>query len=361
MSLIQKPLTTGTTTVKVARFLALASALAAFACSAPSGGTLPTQLAFQISGAETGITAARDLAVDHSGNVYVFDYADYVIRKFDPQGRLLTAFGGKGEEPGSFQHLMAIRVHGDSVLALDPGSLTVFDLSGNLRSRRILADTVTCDHPRLHPDGRWAAERIVEATAEKTLTYRRSDGSEQRQLASYALGEFFPGVEPGGLFFINPTQARSYLYGFRPDGRLVWAASDRLRILVEQDGVDERLYEAEATALPFPADQIAEMEERQSGLRPPLFMNVPTSFQLVQHLVVDESGEIWLYLTSRERTGLLRLSSAGRERGFYTVEADFDVLSARLAVAGERLYFMVPGREETAIYSVGLLTPRARP
>jgi len=95
--------------------------------------------------------------VDLKGNVYVFDYADYVIRKFDPQGRLLTAFGGKGEEPGSFQHLMAIRIHGDSLLALDPGSLTVFDLSGNLRSRQILADTVTCDHPRLHPDGRWAA------------------------------------------------------------------------------------------------------------------------------------------------------------------------------------------------------------
>ena len=347
--------------MKLARVLVVASALAAFACSAPGGGTLRPQLAFQISAAETGITAARDLAVDQRGNVYVFDYADYVIRKFDPQGRLLTVFGGKGEEPGSFQHLMAIRIHGDSLLALDPGSLTVFNLSGNLRSRRIFVDTVTCDHPRLHTDGRWAAERIVQATAEKTLTYRRTDGSEQRQLASYALGEFFPGVEPGVMFFINPTQARAYLYDFTPDGRLVWAVSDRLRVLVERDGGDEPLYEAVATALPYPADAIAAMEERQSGLHPPLFMNVPKSFQLIQHLVVTDSGDVWLYLTSQERTGLLRLSATGREIGFYTVEADFDVLAARLAIARGRLYFMVPGREETTIYTAELLTRRVGP
>jgi len=340
--------------MKAAQTLATVSVLVASACSTPGDGTLRPQLAFEISSAETGVTAARDLTVDHRGNVYIFDYDDYVIRQFDPQGRLLSTFGGEGEELGNFQHLMAIRIFGDSLLALDAGSLSVFDLSGNLRSYRVFADTVICDHPRLHPDGRWAAERIVEATAEKTLTYRDADGSEQRQLASYALSEFFPGVEPGEMFFINPTQAHDYLYDFAPDGRLVWVVSDRLQVLKVQDGIDEPLFEAAANALPFPAENIAAMKERQTSLSPPLFMNVPTHFQLVQHLLVDEFGEIWLYVTSREKTGLLRLSSSGNERGFYSVEADFDVLSARLAVADRRLYFMVPGREETAIYSVEL-------
>jgi hypothetical protein len=96
------------------------------------------------------------------------------------------------------------------------------------------------------------------------------------------------------------------------------------------------------------------MAERQAGLRPPLFMNVPDRFQLVQHLVVAESGEVWLYLTSQERTGLLRLSETGREAGFYAVAADFDLLSARLTTANGRLYFMVPSSAETALYSVAL-------
>ena len=57
---------------------------------------------------------------------------------------------------------------------------------------------------------------------------------------------------------------------------------------------------------------------------------------------------------SQEWTGLLRVSSTGRERGIYTVDADFDLLSARLTAANGRRYFMVPGREATAIYWVEL-------
>ena len=340
--------------MKTLESLVVALALTTGPCSSPEDSTLHPQLSFRISAAETGITAARDLAVYGHEYVFVFDYADNVIRRFYTQGGLVSTFGGKGDAPGSFQHLMAIRILDDSLLALDAGALSVFDHSGTLQSRTVFSDTVLCDHPRVHSDGRWAGERIVEATAQKTLTYRGTDGSEQRQLASYDLGELFPGIEPGEMFFINPTQARAYVYDFAPDGRLVWAASDRLRVFSEQNGVDKSLFEAAATALPFPADQIAAMRERQASLSPPLFMNVPAHFQIVQHLNVDESGDIWLYLTSQERTGLLRLSSEGRERGFYTLAAGFDVLSARLTISDGRLYFMVPGREETAIYSVAL-------
>jgi len=329
------------------------TALVACACTAPESETLQPHLAFQISG-EVGLTAARDFTVDRDGNVFVFDYGDYVIRQFDSTGNLLMSFGGTGSEPGRFEHLMAIKAHGDSLLALDPGALSVFDLSGTLRSRRALADTVTCGHPRLHPDGRWAAECIVDMTAELVLTHRSTSGSEERQVASYFLGEFFPGVEPGGFFFINRTQAPGYLYDFTSDGQLVWVASDRLRVLIDRDGIDEMLFEAEATAVPFPADEIAAMEERQANLGPPLFMNVPHHYQVIQQLVVVESGDVWLCVVSEERTGLLRLSATGRERGFYAVDADFDIMSARVTTAPGRLYFMVPGRESTAIYWVAL-------
>jgi hypothetical protein len=339
--------------MKVAYALAIVATLATCACTTTESGTLQLQLAFQISG-ETGLVAARDLTVDHAGNIYIFDYDDYVIRQFDPAGKLMTAFGGLGDVPGQFQHLMAVEANGDSLLALDPGSSTVFDLSGNLRSRRSLADTVVCDHPRLQPDGRWAAACIVDATAEYKLTYRTADGSEVRAPASYELGDLFPGVEPGGFFFINRTQARSYLYDFTPDGRLVWAVSDRLRVLIDRDGVDATLYEVEATALPFPADSIAAMDRRQAELGPPLFMNVPDSYQLIHHLVVGESGDVWLYVMSQERTGLLRLSATGEEEGFFTVDADFDLSSARLTIANGLLYVMVPSRAETAIYTVEL-------
>jgi hypothetical protein len=87
-----------------------------------------------------------------------------------------------------------------------------------IRSRRALADTIVCDLPRLHPDGQWTGEWIIEETAEKALTHRSADGLEQSRVAAYGLGELFAGVEPGEMFFIGPTQARSYVYDFLPDG-----------------------------------------------------------------------------------------------------------------------------------------------
>jgi len=341
------------------RDVALAGALLACACAGPERGTLSPRLAFRIVGDST-LRAPRDLTVDSAGNVFIFDYDDYEIRRFDSAGTPLATFGGAGPEPGRFQHLMAISADGDSLLALDAGSISVFGLSGDLRSRRALADTVTCDLPRVRPDGRWVSDCIVEASAERTLSLRAADGSEERRPASYALSEVFPGVERGRDFFVNPTQARAYLYDFTPDGRLVWAVSDRLRVLVDRAGVDETLFEGEATAQPFPAVERAALEERRARVPPPFFMNVPDDYQLIQHLVVAASGEVWLYVTSRERTGLLRLSPEGRETGFYTVEAEFDLLSARLTEANGRLYFLVPGRGETAVHSVELPAEGAR-
>ena len=336
------------------------------ACTSPEVGTTPPQptpaselalapeLLFTISG-ETGLTAARDLTVDHAGNVYVFDYGDYAIRKFDPQGGLLATFGGTGEEPGQFEHLMTIRAHGDSLLALDAGAMSAFDLTGELRDRKVFSEKILCDHPRVFPDGRWIGAWISSDRADLSLTYRGADGTEAERLASYPLSELFPGIEPGVDFFINPTQARSYLYDFLPDGSVLWAASDELRVNVLRDlgeGTFEEavFFEAPATPLPFPAEEISALEERQAASSPPFFLNVPKHYQIIQHLLGGETGQVWLYIKSQERTGLLRLSDTGVETGFFSVESEIDLLSAHFTLANGLIYFMIPGREETAVY-----------
>jgi len=335
------------------RHLTIMALIAACACSTVERDTLRPELAFTMS-RESGLTGARDLTVDRAGNVFVFSYDDYAIFKFDSTGILLSTFGGTGEEPGRFQHLMAIRADGDSLFALDAGSMTVFDLSGGLLSHHSFADTITCDLPRLHFDGSWVGEWIIQETAEQALTYRNPDGTERSRVASYALGTHFPGLQAGQMFFINRTQAPGYVYDFLSDGRLVWMATDSLTVRVRQGGEDRVLYEAETTPVPFPEDERAALEQRQARLSPPLFLNVPQHYQVAHHLSVAESGDIWVYLMSVERTGLLRLSVEGREIAFYDVDADFDMLSARLTIAGNRLYFLVAGPEETAVYTVAV-------
>ncbi len=336
------------------RILPVLALVSLGACGTPEldvleSGTIQPRLAFTVS-AESGLTAARDLTVDGAGNVFVFDYDDYVIHKFDPAGVALATFGGPEGEDAGFTHLMAIRALGDSLLALDAGAVSVFDLFGQLRSRRALADTIVCDLPRLHPNGQWAGEWIIEETAEKALTYRDADGLEQSRVAAYALSELFPGVEPGGMFFIGPTQARSYVYDFLPHGRLVWAVSDEAQVHVRGDGQDRVIFSAEWPVLPFPPGEVQAMREAQADLSPPLFMNVPEEYQLIQHLIVDETGEIWIYMLGLDTEGFLHLSDRGEEIGFYPVEADFDPLAARVTAAGGSLYFLAGGQDETGIY-----------
>ena len=336
------------------RFIPVLAAVLLGACGATEtevsrAETIQPRLAFTVS-ADSGLTAARDLTVDRAGNVFVFDYDDYMIHKFDPAGAALARFGGPEGKIAGFTHLMAIRAVGDSLLALDAGSVSVFDLAGQLRSRRALADTIVCDLPRLHPDGQWAGEWIIEETAEKALTQRDVDGRERSRVAAYALNELFPGVESGGMFFIGPTQARSYVYDFLLDGGLVWAVSDRAEVRVRQGAEDMTVFSADWTPVPFPADEVEAMRERQAGLSPPLFMNVPENYQLIQHLLVDETGEVWVYVMSLDRTGFLRLSDQGQEIGFHAVEAEFDLLTARVTAAGGRLYFLVRGQDETRIF-----------
>ena len=78
-------------------------------------------------------------------------------------------------------------------------------------------------------------------------------------------------------------------------------------------------------------------------------MNIPDHYQLIQHLLVDETGDIWLYVLSQDRTGFLQLSDGGREIGFFEVEAEFDVTSARVTAANGRLYFLIAERDQTRV------------
>ena len=75
--------------------------------------------------ADYSFTAARNMALDSEGNLYVFDYMDNFIKKFDQSGKHAVTFGGQGEGEGQFSHLMDIRIFGDRLMALDSPDVDV--------------------------------------------------------------------------------------------------------------------------------------------------------------------------------------------------------------------------------------------
>jgi len=85
-----------------------------------------------------------------------------------------------------------------------------------------------------------------------------------------------------------------------------------------------------------------------------LFLNVPTEYQLIHQLIIDDADDIWLYVKSQEHTGLLRLSPDGATTGSFQMDAEFDLMGARLTTANGRLYFLTVSREETRVLFVDL-------
>ena len=98
------------------------------------------------------------------------------------------------------------------------------------------------------------------------------------------------------------------------------------------------------------------MLEKKAKIKPPLFMYVPDYYQLVYHLLVGPEGDIWIYLKSQEKTGFLRYSENGSLKGFYTVDADFDITEADqiVRIHKNRMYFLVKGRKALKVYAADL-------
>jgi hypothetical protein len=74
---------------------------------------------------EAALYRPADILVDEDDFIYVSDYQDAVIKVFDPQGKFVRAIGSKGQGPGEFQSIIAMKF-------LPDGRLLVFDT----RSRR---------------------------------------------------------------------------------------------------------------------------------------------------------------------------------------------------------------------------------
>lgn len=302
-------------------------------------------------------TAARNMAMDSDKNLYVFDYMDNFIKKFDQSGKHAVTFGGQGEGEGQFSHLMDIRIFGDRLMALDSVGTLAFTLNGHFIEKTPFREEVVCEFPQIYEDGRFVGERYSESELTKSLTLRNPQGSELLRLAEYDLKEFYPELEEGKDFFLQDYQAPFYLYSFRDDGRLLWTSSDACRVFAYSDGGPSSraitILSEEFTPLPIPADQFAEMEKNAERIRgnPMLHMYVPRSYQIVQHLLVAHNGDIWVYVISAEKTGFLVFSSDGKLKAHHAVNADFDMTRARVHMYDNTIFYFVPGRNSLKIYS----------
>ncbi len=80
------------------------------------------------------------VAVDESGNIYVAEYGNHRIQKFDSEGNLLARWGTRGPGDGQFDHPRGVAVDGSgNVYVADTGNNRIqkFDSGGGFLTTSI--------------------------------------------------------------------------------------------------------------------------------------------------------------------------------------------------------------------------------
>ena len=300
--------------------------------------------------------SARDIAFDSEDSFYIFDYFDNTIKKYNSNGEHLITFGGKGQGAGEFTHLTGIRNVDDQLLAVDSVGLLSFNLDGHFLNKKSFAEEVLTEYPAIYGNGDFVGQQIHATELKVILTFRSSDGEEYDRLAFYDIREFFPEIDEGEDFFLSSEHARSYRYALDQKGDILWAASDEFKIYRYHKGKSMVVISEDYSPIPYPAEEKEALLEKKAKIKPPLFLYVPDFYQLIFHLLVGPEGDIWIYLESMEKIGFLRYSAQGRLKGFYTVDAEFDVTEADqiVHIHKNRMYFLVKGRKSLKIYAADL-------
>lgn len=114
------------------------SGVAIFATSELGGSTLPSTVVEEVGTPASGqdprgrVRQPRGLAFDDEGNLYVADFGNDRIQKFDRELRVLAAWGKKGKLPGDFDQPCGVATGPGGVYVADTwnGRVQVFDRDG---------------------------------------------------------------------------------------------------------------------------------------------------------------------------------------------------------------------------------------
>lgn len=257
--------------------------------------------------------------VDDLGNIYICDQQDFVIKVFDPQGKLIRSFGKKGEGPGEFQGILGMSFLPDGRMLLTDTSLrrsNLFDGSGNFLSshkwRGFLLDLY------LTTDTAYIANETI--FGQPSRMFVKKFDFEGNELLS--LGEFKPmGIKmlrsgdsmfaitlpytPRSIF--SSDTKRRLLYHCTNDSYLIEVFDAEGNLLRKIDRPYERLPFTEKDAQDY-YDSFAD-NPSQVYVEMAKDVELPPVKTVTDQLLVDDSGNLWVELQERIEQGKSELTA----------------------------------------------------
>lgn len=178
------------------------------------------------------IYAPLDIETDRQGNIYVLDWPDLLVKKFDPSGRFVQSYGkGKGQGPGEIEEPSDLAVDDRGrVWVCDPanGRLTLFRADASVD--RIIKMNLQPSRIAVRPDGSYFA---FSPTGNALLHGYRSDTSPTIAFGLLVRNQVRHGIVLDGWLGQIPSKGEvdlvfagyraGILTRYKPTGELVFA------------------------------------------------------------------------------------------------------------------------------------------
>ena len=275
--------------------------------------------------------------VDDSGNIYICDRQELIIKVFDPQGHYMKSFGKKGEGPGEFQGILGMSFLPDGRLLFTDTSLrrsSLFDHEGNFVSthkwRGFLLDLYLTSSSAY-----FANETIFGQPSQMFVKKFDLEGNEL-----LSLGEFKPmGIQMlrsgDSMFGITlPYTPRSVLAGDNKRQLLYHCQNDNYLIEVfDAEGNLLRKIDRPYKPMPFTSadaqDYYDSFADNPSQVYVEMAKDVklPTVKTVTDLLLVDEAGNLWVELQEQKKEEEIELTAYDifDPEGIYTAKVWCDV------------------------------------
>lgn len=232
------------------------------------------------------------MAVDNEGNIYTVDPKLVEIRKFSPEGKLVSIFGNKGQGPGE--------MNTPSITGVTSQNELMFVDRGNTR---ITFYSLEGKYLRYIPSHKWRLRRTKFDSKGNIVAdiYRSFEDEQKRPKMAYEIVKFNQELEPLlTCISIDVTEefmSRNYTYG----GVLVYweiAKNDNIYVgyprnyefdIINPDGKIIRKIKKE-----YDPVKVTKEEEGKLSSSIRERMNVPKSHTGFYYFRVDEEGRIFV-------------------------------------------------------------------
>lgn len=248
------------------------------------------------------------LKVDHEGRIWVFDGQAYEFRIFDADGAHLRTVGRRGGGPGEFSQVVGSAWAPDHKLwVFDPGNLraSVFDPDGSLSAAHPFNLRFTYQP--------WAGTIDADGYVykrERAAPFPSPDFFIVRYDGSLSPVDSLPGPghpegrqmwihrEGNGTTGIRIPFSGDAIWKITPDGGMWIAVTDQYR-LIRLDRDADTLRIATKPFDPIPVTR-PEVDSVFAGLtrygNTPQRSDVPSNMPPVRDLVVDDEGNLWVFI-----------------------------------------------------------------